>query len=52
MPLSGTITSTDPILVNTLLENYLPIYCYIEKIYKVVILYRNIIFHSDTTRVV
>jgi hypothetical protein len=51
MPLSGTITSADPILVRTLPENYLPIYCHIEKIYKIVILYRNIILHADTTRV-
>jgi hypothetical protein len=30
MPLSGTITSADPILVSTFPGNYLPIYCYIE----------------------
>ena len=44
MPLSGTITSTDPILVSTLPGDYLPIYCYIEKIYKIVILYGKIFF--------
>ena len=44
MPLSGTITSADPILVSTLPGNYLPIYCYIEKIYKIVILYEKIFF--------
>ena len=30
MPLFGTITSADPILVSTLPENYSLIYCYIE----------------------
>ena len=49
MPLSGTITSADSILVSTLPGNYLPIYCYIEKIYNIVILYWNIIFHLDTS---
>ena len=39
MPLSGAITSADPISVSTLPGNYLPICCYIEKIYKIVILY-------------
>ena len=42
MPLSGTFTSADPILVSTLPGNYLPIYRYIENIYKIVILYGNI----------
>ena len=49
IPLSGTVTSADPILVSTLPGNYLPIYCYIEKIYNIVILYGNIIFHLDTS---
>ena len=48
-PLSGTITSTDPVLVSTLPANYWPIYCYIKKIYKIVILYGNIVFNSDTS---
>ena len=39
MPLSGTITSADPILVSALPWNNLPIYGYIEKIYKIVISY-------------
>ena len=44
IPLSGTTTSTDPILVSNLPENYLPIYSYIEKIYKIVIFIRKHFF--------
>ena len=49
MPLFGTFTSADPILVSTLPGNYLPIYRYIENIYKIVILYGNIIFYSNAS---
>jgi hypothetical protein len=47
MSLSGTVTSADPTLVSTLPGNHLPIYGYIEKIYKVIILYGNINLYSD-----
>ena len=48
MPLSGTFTSADPILVSALPGNYLPIYRYIviETIYKIVVLYGNFFFYS------
>jgi hypothetical protein len=39
--LSSTINSADPILDSTLHWKYLPIYCYIEKNYKIVILYEK-----------
>jgi hypothetical protein len=50
MPLSGTITSADPILVSTLPRNYLPIYCYIEKIYKIVTLWLHWPFLKTSPR--